>query len=107
MCGKYSTDGIIVRILYDLLYECGWSGTGSTGDPVFNIQGGGWNQRPDYGIFSGQISGNKNGKISPYADSGNHYLCHKLYSAVVWRCLESCRKICDRLCYLFAVGMDL
>ena len=62
---------------------------------------------PDYGIFSGQISGNKNGKISPYADSGNHYLCHKLYSAVVWRCLESCRKICDRLCYLFAVGMDL
>lgn len=65
MCGKYSTDGIIVRILYDLLYECGWSGTGSTGDPVFNIQGGGWNQRPDYGYFLDKFPVTKMGKFRP------------------------------------------
>lgn len=62
---------------------------------------------PVMGFILDRFPVTKMGKFQPYADSGNHYLCHKLYSAVVWRCLESCRKICDRLCYLFAVGMDL
>ena len=90
-----------------MIYYTNVVGTGSTGDPVFNIQGGGWNQRPDYGIFSGQISGNKNGKISPYDYSGNNHLCYKLYFTVVWRSLDSGRKICDCVCDVSAAGLDV
>ena len=61
---------------------------------------------PVMGFILDRFPVTKMGKFRPMLILGT-YLCHKLYSAVVWRCLESCRKICDRLCYLFAVGMDL
>ena len=58
-------------------------------------------------LFSGQISGNKNGKISPYDYSGNNHLCYKLYFTVVWRSLDSGRKICDCVCDVSAAGLDV
>ena len=61
---------------------------------------------PVMGFILDRFPVTKMGKFRPMLILGT-IICHKLYSAVVWRCLESCRKICDRLCYLFAVGMDL
>ena len=39
--------------------------------------------------------------------SGNNHLCYKLYFTVVWRSLDSGRKICDCVCDVSAAGLDV
>ena len=42
-----------------------------------------------------------------YDYSGNNHLCYKLYFTVVWRSLDSGRKICDCVCDVSAAGLDV
>lgn len=62
---------------------------------------------PIMGYFLDKFPVTKNGKISPYDYSGNNHLCYKLYFTVVWRSLDSGRKICDCVCDVSAAGLDV
>lgn len=62
---------------------------------------------PIMGYFLDKFPVTKMGKISPYDYSGNNHLCYKLYFTVVWRSLDSGRKICDCVCDVSAAGLDV